>query len=482
MKIKYTFEFHKNLIITLEVSNPQKDNINIQMPHEYGGEYNLDKEIKILQSNVVLNERYTKTSKKDILIKYTFQNLPKKYDERTRMHVFMEDNFVNFNGHNGLITVDNHTTMDVSFYTNIPNFFISGFGKIKNLSCKMNIADITHTMFIISNDYIIKNNTILAYKCHDKHPFIEPQIFLNQIHKAYNKMLHFFHLKDKHTFIVSLYDRKAYNENTGTGGSGYNYGFDFHITMNDKKKRKNYNGDVEHILIYVAHEIYHHFNPSGNTFKEAWFNEGFTEFFCRLIMLSKEKFFREVNIFIQEYYLNYYKNSNISLMIGDNFWKNTLIQELPYKKGFVYALYLLQTQGDDFIKKYKKLCVYMYKHHNEKYLTNPMLKNILNDKNFDRYIIKGHDIPITTKKTITLNKIDFGFDVDKFFFELTIKSIDKNSDAYKKGLRNGKIDGFWHYYDKKERKYHYTIIQNKKNIPIDVSSNETFEVPYFGKL
>jgi predicted metalloprotease with PDZ domain len=480
MQIKYTFEFHKNLFITLQIWNHEKDNIHIYLPSEFGGENNLNKEIKLLQSSIPLDKTHIRTTKKDIIIKYTFQNLPTTFNERSRMHVHIENNYVTFNGQNGLIIpkLSNNNKINVTFSTNIKNFFISKFGEIQKYSCNETFDELIGHLFVISKNYISKKNIILTYNCKGQ-PFIEPKTFLEITYQAYSKMLKFFHLKDNNTFLINLFDRKSKNKNS-YGGSGYNYGFEFFITLDEKIFKKNINHYVKDISIYIAHELYHHFNPKTQTEKENWFNEGFTEFFSRLITLSKQEFFKEVNNFIIEYHLNYYKNKNISIMTYENYWKNELIKNLPYVKGFIYALYLLQTYDNQFIKKYKKLCKYKYTHKSSKTLTNNVLKQIISDKNFDKYIIKGKDIPIISKHSQQISTLYFGFDVDEFFMNKTVKNIDQRSDAYKKGLRNGKKYNYWFFYNEKYKSYEL-IIDNEKSKKIDVNlhSNETINVPFF---
>jgi len=449
------------------IFNPQQETFILRLPTEYGGEHNLQNEIKILETNVDFYDKITiRTNKKNITIKYTFQKLPKKLDERTQMHVICNSCYCDFNGQNGLIIPDMQNKKFHIIMTCTNNLFVSGLGKVVNCSYTEYTSLLLKRLFIFSDNFIEYKNIILTY-CSKNKPLLKPEEIIHFASNSWNKFLKFFDLIDKHIFLINYYDERL-SHIQSIGGSGLYYGLDFIVQTNHVNKK--------HIFTYINHEMYHHFNPSTKSGHETWFNEGFTEFFCRYCIMSSKDFTYEINNkFLPQYYANPYKNMNDRIMTYNNFWKNRLIQELPYQKGFIYALYLLQTYKSKFINSYKNLCRKEYCKNLKTYYTNEMLKNIFNDDYFNDYIIRGKIIPIITEKTISINKPFFGFDIDTLFFDKTIKNIDKNSDAYQQGVKNGKIDAYDLYF---EKCYHITIIQNKKKIKFTTKSNETIYIPY----
>jgi hypothetical protein len=71
-------------------------------------------------------------------------------------------------------------------------------------------------------------------------------------------------------------------------------------------------------------------------------------------------------------------------------------------------------------------------------ITNDFLKEKLNDSNFDKYIIDGKTIDISSDYYKTSKNVYLGFEMDSS--NKVIRNIDKDSNAYKLGIRNGKIE------------------------------------------
>ena len=158
------------------------------------------------------------------------------------------------------------------------------------------------------------------------------------------------------------------------------------------------------ITINILHELFDLYNHGVSSYAESWFNEGFTEYFCRLLSLNKSEFIKEINDIMVQYMINPYRNTNISILTKENFWNNKYIEKLPYTKGCVYALYLHQKYKNKFIDNFKNIIRDIRK--NVKF-NNPRLKNYLqnnidNDINFDKYIIDGATISIKSNHNNTI--------------------------------------------------------------------------------
>jgi hypothetical protein len=168
--------------------------------------------------------------------------------------------------------------------------------------------------------------------------------------------------------------------------------------------------------------------------------------------------------------INPYRNSDISIMTKYNFFHNEYIQKLPYQKGFVYALYLYQRYGNEFINKFKTI---INRIHKGAIYDMDNYKRTLGDKNFDKYIIKGDTIRLKYKKTKKINQLKLDFDLDYAIKNNIIKDLDDESKSYKKGLRNGKIEELRINY--KER--NMEIIQKGKTIKIKNNNGKSIDVP-----
>ncbi|MCJ7636227.1 MAG: hypothetical protein MUO21_01920, partial [Nitrososphaeraceae archaeon] len=111
-------------------------------------------------------------------------------------------------------------------------------------------------------------------------------------------------------------------------------------------------------------------------------------------------------------------------------------------------------------------------------INNDVLKNRLHDANFDDYIIQGKTIEITGYYNIEVRSIDFGFDMEPAIYKKNIRRINKKSNAYKIGIRNGKIDEIHINVNKGT----VMIKQNNKNYTFNMFIGENIKVPQLKKL
>lgn len=185
---------------------------------------------------------------------------------------------------------------------------------------------------------------------------------------------------------------------------------------------------------------------------------------------------RNVTVFLIQYWTNPYKNSKIHSMTRDNFWNNKFIEKLPYVKGFVYAIYLVQTYGNQFLERYKRIIVNHYETHT--IINNKLLKSDLNDNNFNKYIIDGFTIKIKNDYSKKVKSVYFGFDLEAAIHKKIISNLDKKSETYKNAIRNGNIE---------ELHINYSIgtmmiKQNNKRVTIDLFVGPYINIPQIKKL
>jgi len=457
MKVTYDIKLNKNkLTIDFFIKNKKSNNLIIQLPLEYGHAKKLFENIKILESNVKFINNKCKTSKIDIHVKYTFENL----SENDYHKVVIKTDYAFFNGQNGLIMVTNKKNFKVTFNIN-QNLFISGIGQITSTNTyNETFVSLLRKFFVLSTNFVQHKNIIFTY--YDEIHFFKPDVLSKYINETYQKYLKFFDIKDKTIFLVNYIDSKI-RSGLNYGGDGLNYGVNF-IVSADKLNED----DKKNLLIYISHEVYHHFNASSKG-KTKWFNEGFTEFFCRFLILTKPLFIKEINKFVSKYYLNINKNMKLDDFNNTIYRKNPLVKSLPYTKGFMYCLYLYQRYGDKFLEKYKKLCIKDY-YKKDFTLTNDILKSTFDDDNFNKYIINGNTIELKHSKTRNIYEPYFDFDFNEASDKLKInKSTGK--------IKSGKIESINCYIE--HDKVICVIKQNGKTIEFIAQNNNKITIPWF---
>jgi predicted metalloprotease with PDZ domain len=211
----------------------------------------------------------------------------------------------------------------------------------------------------------------------------------------------------------------------------------------------------EHLHNWIGGKIRNNVNEELN----YWWTEGFTDYYSRIIALrsnsiTREEFTKEVNQFLRQYYLSPVINEPNS-RIKKDFWNNYDVEKLPYYRGFVCAIYLNNLiQKDDLTHSLDNIMHDLFKEARAQTFSIELFKNLAK-----KYIASGVDTDITNfidqGKTIPLENINLpilktlmgryylGFDRESVLRERIIKHIDKKSNAYKAGLRNGqKILGY----------------------------------------
>jgi len=214
----------------------------------------------------------------------------------------------------------------------------------------------------------------------------------------------------------------------------------------------------------LGHEYFHRWNGvtmtmQGQERENTWFGEGFTDFFTyRLLyaarLLSTEEYLEQVNTRIAEYYLSPARNAD-KATIGRNFWTQREFQELPYRKGFVYALQLDQrirenSKGkhsmDDVMRDLYRAAMNGRMPTDSSFCTL-VATYIGKEINTEHrtYINEGATIPVLpgslgsgfADKVEELAPFELGFNWDSTANTRTITGVVKESAAWKAGLRDG---------------------------------------------
>jgi len=422
-----------------------------------------------------LNDKIVLKQDKNMIQYKISKELPKFMDDKLYCYPMVRKGYACFTGIIGLYLPqvdDDYVGFRVTFRTNYP-LFVSGIGRIdKTKTVNSDLHRLKTQLFVFTKSYVDSEIVTLTFKS-DAFFFINKKEILIDLSRFIKRCYEFFGLKRDVKFLVNYNGWKVKGDSTGYGGNGNYAGFNFLVTEKEKTPEL-----AKKIKITLLHELFHHFNRSSD-YQSNWFGEGFTEFFTRYLYftLNKDEFIKECNKFIQEYWLNPYRSSGIEIMTRDNFWKNRFIERLPYVKGFVYAIYLLQKDRISFIDRYKSIIGDLYTDPMTK-VNNESLKYSLKDPKFDDYIINGQQIELMADYAKDVKSIYLGFNMESAINDKVINDIDDNSDAYKAGVRNGKIDTVEFNLSTGTM----IIEQNKRKFTIDIFTGEYIKIPQIDKI
>jgi len=278
---------------------------------------------------------------------------------------------------------------------------------------------------------------------------LKDQEIASCINKIIKGQRAFFHDNDFPYYLISLVQG---DQPRHMGGTGLTHSFTAFIPQGV---------DKQDYITLLAHEHLHnwtgkkiHNNLEGLNY---WWSEGFTDYYARVLALRAkviilEEFIEEFNQFFKDYYLSPVINEPNNLIKTD-YWKDYAVEKLPYYRGFVFALYLNNLiKENNKNKSLDNVMLDLFKTSKEQEFSSDYFKKIVKnyvptgiDKEMDEYIEQGKTIDLTyVAKVLPIEKVkmgayDRGFDRDALINNYTIKNIDKNSNAYKAGLRDGDI-------------------------------------------
>lgn len=402
IKLFYEIILSKNkLIITCYISNQKS--YQWYFDEGWGEDVNTVRKIQPLKNKIIVS--------------YDLSEIPIHHDDRDFSYPFCRDNYFMFHGSIGLplLSIDEKKDMDVSFDSNLP-LYVSGIGHVdKTKNYILSMSQIKSQMYVGTNvctNYKINNSVDIYFTMYEKsYMFIEIDKIINAVKKFLKRCYSFFDINENTTFVVNYIGDKLHKNitSTGHGGFGSRSGFSYFIMFHSKKEISK-----SKIIDVIIHELYHHFNKSSGMYDTMWFSEGFTEFFSRFLRLEPNKLKYVSNDFIVKYNQNPYAETSVSEHTKENFWTNRYYEKLAYTKGYVYALFLFQIYGKQFIDNYKKIIKDFYE--GKINIDNKTLKKYLDDKYFDMYIIDGKRIKLVTKKIKDVNKIVIDSKLQKIIY------------------------------------------------------------------
>jgi predicted metalloprotease with PDZ domain len=373
---------------------------------------------------------YSKSSVQQYIIEYdliqdTIQNLIYNGKYAGQFRPIIQKDFFQINGYQFMLLPDIIYDTDTSYNTSIKitfenfnskwNFVGSLISKNNSMLIPHNYPDYFQNIGIVGTTNKIYSCSI--NKCHlnivnlnGTHQFNDTII----INKAKRVMEYQLKKVWKDTLLrnysISLVEYKtAVDENIPSFYNGTALNDIFLVATSS-------NAIVEDLDYLFGHELTHHWiggkiDFEGNNFTAStWFREGFTDYMTitnsyKYKLVSFEQFIKNVNAIITEYYCSPVAEiPNDSLV--NNFWKDYNYNKLPYRRGFIFAMYLNYLMKEHSNAKYNfsdfmlELYNWSIKNNNKK-LSNTLFISMVNehvslpiDIFFNQHIIDGKLIEI----------------------------------------------------------------------------------------
>ena len=260
----------------------------------------------------------------------------------------------------------------------------------------------------------------------------------------------------------------------------------------------------------LTHEYFHRWVGNMIMLKEGpeaenyWFSEGFTEYYTyRLLykagILSFDEYIAMTNDIIAAYYLSSVRNEE-KAVLGKNYWETQPFQQIPYKKGFTYALLIDQLVKSGSENKYSLddvLFTLKKEAEGGKVLTDSTFIAVVKQYSgmdisaiHEQYINKGETIPVFPESmgeqviafTNQLGVYELGFNFSKSRESMIVTEVKAGSEAEKAGLRDGQVmKGFSVNYNDTSVPAEIIIEENgvQKVITYIPMSMERIDVPQF---
>jgi predicted metalloprotease with PDZ domain len=261
------------------------------------------------------------------------------------------------------------------------------------------------------------------------------------------------------------------------------------------------------LLRLLAHEYMHRWNGiqirlSGHEQENAWMGEGFTDYYTykllyRSGLITLDQYVASINKVIAEYYLSPVRNESKN-KLGELYWTSREYNDLPYRKGAVYALYLdqyIHTQSKGKYSLDDVMFSLLKASKNKQPVTESLflqlVKGYSNSDIYDQHmnmIDKGLLIPVMSvsagpslaAQTMMMGKFELGFDLSTSWKNKKITGLKEGSNAWTAGLRNGQsIVGYSINFDDFSQPSAIDIMEDgiKKTINYVPMSAEKMEVP-----
>lgn len=296
------------------------------------------------------------TSLVPIRIKYEVHKKQKPYIKELFMETLIEKDLVQATGHGLLaipadLTADKKVTVHIH-WRNLPKNWqsITNYGIETNIQFIGNRQEIAESSLIAGNLRIYKvidSKNPVYLSLYGSFDFTDKEI-IEDISTIISSQRGFFKDNDFPPFYL-IGIMEGYKEGS-YGGTRLHNAF---LAFIPKKEKR-----IRHFLL-LAHEHLHNWfggkidNPDEGQRSRYWWNEGFTEYFCRILAfrsggLNFEEFVDEVNTLLSNYFLSPVINEPNSKVEKD-FWTDLDVEKLPYYRGFTFAIYC-----NYLIQKYNK--------------------------------------------------------------------------------------------------------------------------------
>lgn len=454
-------------ILNIEKSNKSKKSyFYLQLPEQWSEAKNLEKYISHLHTlddfTQINKTKYDSVKKITInplakFITLSYEVYPKKRIDL--LEPIINSQIFHFIGYTALIypQIEKNKPLNLILESNssIKDRVIFGnsFGvdKIQDLTISINtLRDAVFAGGAYEQDVLQSDNTIILSHGLQKEIKNYTIIMLNKIipiHKNFWK-----ENKDKNNIIFVHADNFAQTSMSGTRTTGA-----FSVLLNQTSPFLN-----EDLPIFLAHEHWHTWMGgeyySAYSYKHmAWLFEGVTDYYAHKTahqagVLDKKSWVNKYNRILSKHYLSSVKNKTNEEII-QYFDEDPKYSDLPYTRGKIIALELdhkiqllskNQYSLDDVIKD-------LFSHNKNHAITMQDFEDSLklfypDAKNFVKlYIKKGKDLTLSSgifENTAALQFVkikpeEYGVDIKSTFINKVVSGLSKETDAYKKGLREG---------------------------------------------
>ena len=451
--------------VEAEIIGQMKDKIIIDLPYKWGGAHYSSqiKNVRLIQPHGSIQFKTDNVNQVIITIPTT-QSISLSYEVHQKLgdpaHVhetIIRKDLIHAIGSGLLITPSSMKDTDkikVSItWKDIPSQWksLSSYGMDKSLSFITTKLELLHALYVVGNIrvYQISDPINPVYLSLYGNFDLQDKAMAADLGGIIKSQRSFFNDHDFPFYAISLIEG---DDPTSMGGTKIHNSFTAYIP-------KGMDKICSYILI--AHEHLHNWigvkiaNNEKDEELNYWWSEGFTEYYTRVLALrsggiSLEEFIDECNQFFKNYYFSPVLNEPNDRIKRD-FWNDKHIEKLPYYRGFVFALYLdNKIKANNPNNSLDQVMQDLFKASAQQSFSIQHFKNIIKtyipegiDKEILLYIDQGKTIELNElMKVLPIEKVKMGiyergFDRDAFWDEKIIKSIDKNSNAYKVGLRDG---------------------------------------------
>lgn len=342
----------------------------------------------------------------------------------------------------------------------------------------------------------IKDNTV-AFTTRGDWKVFKDSTMLKVLDKTITAQRDFWKDHSQNYFSVNL-SPTVEKQGSSFQGTGLNNSFD--CSASNSKYL-----EVEGLVYLFNHELLHnwigHLIKNDEEEEQYWFSEGFTDYYTNkniakysIYGLDKAYYIDKVNEIIRLLYTSPVKEAPNSEINYDNFWQSRDYEKLPYRRGALLAFYLdykikKDSNGTQSLDELMLAIKEDAENSNQKVShdyfitkTNSFLTEDFKPF-FDTHIEDGKlfdletifiDFGLEYNPTSTVFDLGFTFTEDK----KQIASVDKNSEAYKAGMRKGDlVRSRSYYYGSTEHEAEFILVRDGKDINVKYLPVKEAKIP-----